>query len=60
MTRSEIVNFIKEFNRLESFSSDFIVETLRYLPRSDQELFMLLVNYKNGKDFKEKLRSGDI
>ena len=60
MTRSEIVNFIKEFNREESFSSDFVVETLRYLPRSDQELFMLLVNYKNGKDFKEKLRSGDI
>lgn len=60
MTRSEIISFIKEFNKEESFSSDFVVETLRSLPRSDHELFLLLVNYKNGKDFEEKLRSGDI
>ena len=60
MTRNEIVTFIKNFNREQAFSSEFIVDVMRSLSKEEGEIFMQLVNYKNGKDFLKKLNSGEI
>ena len=60
MTRQEVVRFIKDFNSMEGFSDDFICDTLKYLSAKEKELFMVLVNQKLGKDFLDKLNSGEI
>ncbi|MBE7074517.1 MAG: hypothetical protein E7376_00835 [Clostridiales bacterium] len=60
MTKKELFSFISEFNKLDAISSDTIIEGLSILPEKDHSLFMLLVNYKNGNDFKNKLKAGKI
>ena len=60
MTKNELFTFIKNFNATQSVSPKTILEGLKTLPESDHELFMLLVNYKNGKLFKQNLDNGEI
>lgn len=60
MNKNELFSFIKEFNNSGAISNDVILEAMNHLSDKDIELFMLLVNYKNGKDFAQKLKNGVI
>lgn len=51
MNKEDIVKFVKEFNKSKAMSTNDIVECLKKLPKKDHELFIMMVNYKNGKDF---------
>lgn len=59
MKNENLYKFIKEFNKSEAFTTNDIMEGLKSLPEEDHELFMMLVNYINGRDFKNKLSKGD-
>lgn len=60
MKKEDLFKFVQEFNSMRPISFKTIMEGVEKLPEKDQELFMLLVNYKNGKDFEKKLNKGDI
>lgn len=60
MTKNELFEFIKKFNKVGAILPDTVIDGLKQLDKEDHELFMLLVNYKNGKDFKNKLDNGEI
>ena len=60
MEKKDLFDFVKKFNFLNSIPIEVVIEGLKTLPQKDLELFMLLVNYKNGKDFSEKLFNGEI
>lgn len=60
MNKNDIFSFIKKFNSFDAIPNDIIIEAMNKLSGKDIELFMLLVNYKNGKDFAQKLKNGVI
>ena len=60
MDRYDLYNFVKNFNKIENIPESAVLEGLRVLPQKDHELFITLVNYKNGKDFAKKLKNGEI
>lgn len=59
MNKEDIVKFVKEFNKSKALSTNDIVECLKNLPKEDHELFIMMVNYKNGKDFLSYVPKGD-
>ena len=60
MSNEELFTFVKNFNKSGSIPMETITKGINVLPKCDQELFMLLVNYKNGKDFLNKLNNGEV
>ena len=60
MEKKELFDFVKKFNKISHVSDDTIIDGLKTLPEKDHELFMLLVNYKNGIEFKNSLKDGQI
>lgn len=60
MQFNDLINFVKDFNNSPPISSDNIILGLSNLQEKDHKLFMLLVNYKNGNDFLNKLKEGKI
>ena len=52
MEKGKLIEFVKEFNKSKGVSTATIMAGLKELPESDHELFMALVNYKNGTAFK--------
>ena len=60
MDKKDLFTFVKKFNKTAGISENTVIEGLKTLPQEDHELFMMLVNYKNGDEFKKRLRSGEI
>lgn len=60
MDKYDLYKFVKDFNNMGMVSHSAILEGLKTLPEKDQELFMILVNYKNGRDFETRLKKGEI
>lgn len=60
MTKQELFDFIKKFNKLESISDAVILEGLKKLSPEEQKVFIMLVNLKNGASFKDSLNEGEI
>lgn len=60
MTKQELFDFIKKFNKLESISDAVILEGLKKLSPEEQKVFIMLVNFKNGASFKDSLNEGEI
>lgn len=60
MNNDDLFTFVKNFNKSGAIPMETITKGINVLPKSDQELFMLLVNYKNGKDFLNKLNNGEV
>lgn len=60
MKKEELYKFVQEFNSMRPLSTATIIEATEKLEEKDLELFMMLANYKNGKDFENKLKKGDI
>lgn len=60
MSKDELFTFVSKFNALNSISISTVLDGLHKLPTKDHELFMLLVNYKNGADFAKKLKNGEV
>lgn len=60
MTGEQFINFVHTFNQVSCVTLETIEQGLSKLPQKDHELFMLLVNYKNGNDFLKKLKEGKI
>ncbi|MBO5884403.1 MAG: hypothetical protein J6Q51_01250 [Clostridia bacterium] len=60
MDRYDLYKFVRDFNAMGGVPQDAIFEGLKTLPKKDHELFITLVNYKNGKDFAQKLKKGEI
>lgn len=59
MNKEDIIKFVKEFNKSKALSTNDIVECLKKLSKEDHELFIMMVNYKNGKDFLSYVQKGD-
>lgn len=59
MEKKELFDFVKKYNQTFIISNDTIIEGLEKLPKKDHELFMLLVNYKNNREFKNSLKDGE-
>ncbi|MBQ8451459.1 MAG: hypothetical protein IJ538_01620 [Clostridia bacterium] len=60
MESKKLFNFIEEFNKEPVVDTETILNGLKTLTGEDRQLFMLLVNYKNGKEFLKKLDGGEI
>lgn len=60
MNNEELFSFVKKFNQSGAIPMETITKGIKILQKSDQELFMILVNYKNGKDFLNKLNNGEV
>lgn len=60
MKREELVEFVKRFNKVKVISSNTILKCMKELNNDEKELFLLLVNHKNGKSFKDLLDAGEI
>lgn len=60
MDKEEIFSFVKKFSAEKSISANLIYNALKELNDQEQELLMVLINYKNGKDFSQKLENGEI
>lgn len=60
MTKQELFDFVRKFNKLESISDAVILEGLKKLSPEEQKIFMMLVNFKNGSAFKDCLDAGEI
>lgn len=60
MKREELVSFVKSFNKIKVVSNATIANCLPELNDAEKDLFLLLVNYKNGQAFKKKLEEGEI
>lgn len=60
MSNEELFSFIKNFNNSNAIPLSTITQGMKILSKKDQKLFMLLVNYKNGEDFLNKLNNGEV
>lgn len=60
MKRDELVSFVKKFNKVKVVSPSTILKCMDELDDAEKELFLLLVNFKNGQSFKKKLEEGEI
>lgn len=60
MTNKQLFEFVQELTRAKPFSLQTIKQGLKQLPPTCHELFLLLINHKNGKDFLTKLNNGEI
>ena len=60
MSNQDIFDFIKKFNALPTIQPDLIYSAVKELDDQEQELLMVLINHKNGKEFLEKLDNGEI
>ena len=60
MDKEEIFTFVRKFNSQSAIPTELIYSALKELNDQEQELLMVLINYKNGKDFSEKLENGEI
>ena len=58
MDKKELFDFVRKYNQSFIISNETIIEGLEKLPKKDHNLFMLLVNYKNNKEFKNSLKDG--
>ena len=59
MEKKVLYDFVKNFNKEKGISTEIIMEGLKTLPKEDHELFMMLINYKNGTSFKQFIQKGD-
>lgn len=60
MDKEEIFSFVRKFSAAKAIPADLIYHALKELEDEEQELLMELINYKNGKDFSQKLENGEI
>lgn len=60
MTQNELLNFVKDFNQAKPILLQDVVDSLKKLDKKHHELYLLLVNYKNGKDFAKKITNEEI
>ena len=60
MDKEEIFSFVRKFSAEIAIPVNLIYNALEELNDQEQELLMLLINYKNGKDFSQKLENGEI
>ena len=60
MTVSELAKFVVELDASPAFEINTVMEVLKVLPQKHHELFMMLVNHKNGSEFTKKLENGEI
>lgn len=60
MDKQELISFVSKFNSSEPISLNEVLYAIKHVSAKDQELLMLLINYKNGKDFVKKLKDGEI
>lgn len=57
MEKKVLYDFVKKFNKSKGITNDTILDGLKTLPKEDHELFMMLVNYKNGNAFKQFIQT---
>ena len=55
MKREDLLKFVTQFNKAKPLTNSEILECLKLLPEEDHQLFIYLVNYKNGSDFVKKV-----
>ena len=60
MKREDLVSFVKKFNKVKVVPTNTITKCLAELNDSEKELFLHLVDFKNGSLFKKKLEEGEI
>lgn len=60
MEKKDLISFVKNFCSSETISMQTVIQVIKELSPKEKELFVSLVNFKNGKDFMEKLKNGSI
>ena len=58
MTNTELIEFVKNFNKAKPFDLKKVISCMGELSPECHELLVMLVNFKNEKDFTKKLKKG--